>query len=198
MSAPNKIQKVTVPALLQKKRAGERITALTAYDYPIARIVDSAGIDVILVGDSVGMVVLGYENTIPVTMEEMIHHAKAVVRGTKRALPSDLPEWKHLDWNAPLWAIRHFAEDVPGDKRTTGAVFVLKPNGRQVAELTYLSTDPDAVAQAKQRWVHPETDFRPAVRKGAAGTTLITFPLRDDTLSPIEQLVLAFGLHLHR
>jgi 3-methyl-2-oxobutanoate hydroxymethyltransferase len=86
MSTVEKIQRITVPALRQKKKAGEKITALTAYDYPIAKIVDSAGIDVILVGDSVGMVVLGYENTIPVTMEEMLHHTKAVVRGAKRAL----------------------------------------------------------------------------------------------------------------
>ncbi|MGD9344948.1 MAG: 3-methyl-2-oxobutanoate hydroxymethyltransferase [Candidatus Aminicenantes bacterium] len=92
MSTTEKIQKITVPALLQKKKAGEKITALTAYDYPIAKIVDSAGIDVILVGDSLGMVVLGYENTIPVTMDEMIHHTKAVVRGTKRALiVGDMP-----------------------------------------------------------------------------------------------------------
>jgi 3-methyl-2-oxobutanoate hydroxymethyltransferase len=92
MSLSEKIPKVTVPALQKKKKAGEKITALTAYDFPIAKIVDSAGIDVILVGDSVGMVVLGYENTIPVTMEEMIHHTKAVVRGTKRALVvGDMP-----------------------------------------------------------------------------------------------------------
>ncbi len=92
MSTTEQIQKITVPGLLEKKKVGEKITALTAYDYPIAKIVDSAGIDVILVGDSVGMVVLGYENTIPVTMEEMIHHTKAVVRGTKRALVvGDMP-----------------------------------------------------------------------------------------------------------
>jgi 3-methyl-2-oxobutanoate hydroxymethyltransferase len=101
MSSEEKIKKVTVPALLRMKKAGEKIAALTAYDYPIAKIVDSAGIDVILVGDSVGMVVLGYENTIPVTMEEMIHHTKAVVRGTKRALVvGDMPYFSfHLTEN---------------------------------------------------------------------------------------------------
>lgn len=86
------IQKVTVPFLQRKKKEGEKITALTAYDFPVAKIVDQAGIDLILVGDSLGMVVLGYENTIPVTMEEMIHHTKAVSRAVKRALVvGDMP-----------------------------------------------------------------------------------------------------------
>jgi len=88
----NKITKVTIPSLQKKKSHGERIVALTAYDFPTAKILDEAGIDLILVGDSLGMVVLGYENTIPVTMEEMIHHTKAVVRGTRRALVvGDMP-----------------------------------------------------------------------------------------------------------
>ncbi|MDP2915529.1 MAG: 3-methyl-2-oxobutanoate hydroxymethyltransferase [Candidatus Aminicenantes bacterium] len=86
------LPKVTIPSLRSKKAAGEKITALTAYDYPIARILDEAGIDIILVGDSLGMVVLGYENTIPVTMDEMIHHTKPVVRAAKRALVvGDMP-----------------------------------------------------------------------------------------------------------
>ena len=67
-------------------RRGERIAVLTAYDYPSAKLVDAAGVPVILVGDSLGNVVLGYEGTIPVTMEEMIHHIAAVVRGSNRAL----------------------------------------------------------------------------------------------------------------
>ncbi len=87
-----KIQKVTIPSLRAKKAAGEKITALTAYDYPIARILDEAGIDIILVGDSLGMVVLGYENTIPVTMDDMIHHTKPVARAARRALViGDMP-----------------------------------------------------------------------------------------------------------
>ena len=85
-------RKVTVRTLQQKKRRGEPITMMTAYDYPTARWVDEAGIDVILVGDSLGMVVLGYPNTLPVTMEAMLHHAKAVARGAKRALlVGDMP-----------------------------------------------------------------------------------------------------------
>ncbi|MFH1189558.1 MAG: 3-methyl-2-oxobutanoate hydroxymethyltransferase [Candidatus Omnitrophota bacterium] len=85
-------KKVTIPDLYAMKREGRKITMLTAYDYPMARIVDEAGIDVILVGDSLGMVVLGYESTVPVTMDEMIHHAKAAKRGTKFAfLIGDMP-----------------------------------------------------------------------------------------------------------
>ncbi|GAB6076612.1 3-methyl-2-oxobutanoate hydroxymethyltransferase [Desulfurobacterium crinifex] len=77
---------VTTATFLEKKKKREKITILTAYDYLTAKIVDSAGVDAILVGDSLGMVVLGYPSTIPVTMEEMIHHTKAVVRGRKNAM----------------------------------------------------------------------------------------------------------------
>lgn len=84
--------KVTVRTLRRMKERGEKITMLTAYDYPMGRAVDEAGIDVILVGDSVGMVVLGYPTTLPVTVDEMAHHCKAVVRGVSRAmLVVDLP-----------------------------------------------------------------------------------------------------------
>ena len=78
--------KVTVPEIRRKKERGEKITMLTAYDTPTARILDECGVDVLLVGDSVGSVVAGYPNTLPVTVEEMIYHTRAVVRGTERAL----------------------------------------------------------------------------------------------------------------
>lgn len=85
-------EKVTIPGLIEKKRRGERITMLTAYDLPLARLLDQAEVDLILVGDSLGMVALGYPTTVPVTMQEMLHHAKAVRRGVERALlVGDMP-----------------------------------------------------------------------------------------------------------
>lgn len=81
-----KRKKVTTLVLRNKKASGDPISMLTAYDYPTALAIDRAGIDVILVGDSLGMVVLGYENTLPVTMQDMLHHCKAVARGARSAL----------------------------------------------------------------------------------------------------------------
>ncbi|MBI2884840.1 MAG: 3-methyl-2-oxobutanoate hydroxymethyltransferase [Candidatus Omnitrophica bacterium] len=84
--------KVTIPELLRMKRSRSKITMLTAYDYSMARAIDQAGIELILVGDSLGMVVLGYDSTTAVTMEEMLHHARAVRRGVTRSLViGDMP-----------------------------------------------------------------------------------------------------------
>jgi 3-methyl-2-oxobutanoate hydroxymethyltransferase len=93
-------QKVTAPGILARKSLSQnnsavthpRITCLTAYDYPSARLLDEAGVDVILVGDSVGMAVLGYDSTLPVTLDDILHHIRAVRRGTRRALlVADMP-----------------------------------------------------------------------------------------------------------
>jgi 3-methyl-2-oxobutanoate hydroxymethyltransferase len=84
--------RVSINKIREMKQKGEKITMLTAYDYVTAKLVDEAGVPLILVGDSLGMVVLGYESTIPVTMEVMLHHTKAVVRGAKNALVvGDMP-----------------------------------------------------------------------------------------------------------
>jgi 3-methyl-2-oxobutanoate hydroxymethyltransferase len=85
-------KKVTVPALLAMKRRGEKIAMISAYDYPMARIAGACGVDVILVGDSLGMVVLGYQTTLPVTMDEMLCHVKAVARARPPSLVvADMP-----------------------------------------------------------------------------------------------------------
>jgi len=86
------VKRVTIPDILERKQNGERITVLTAYDYTFARIIDGAGVDMILVGDSLGSIVSGYDHTLPVTMDEMVYHTRAVSRGTERALlVADMP-----------------------------------------------------------------------------------------------------------
>ena len=86
------LQKVTTKEIIEKKKRGEKIVTLTSYDYSMAKIVDESGIDLILVGDSLSMVMLGHKNTLKVTMDEMIHHTKAVSRGVSNALiVGDMP-----------------------------------------------------------------------------------------------------------
>ncbi|HAJ64555.1 MAG TPA: 3-methyl-2-oxobutanoate hydroxymethyltransferase, partial [Cyanobacteria bacterium UBA8543] len=83
---------ITIQQLIQAKKQGRPIVTLTAWDYAIAQLLDGAGVDIILVGDSLAMVTLGYPTTLPITLEEMLHHAKAVRRGVQRALVvCDLP-----------------------------------------------------------------------------------------------------------
>ncbi len=91
-SSASQLPKVTMPALAEMKRQGKPISALTAYDYATSRLVDEAGIDLILVGDSLAMVVLGHDNTLAVTVDEMLHHTRAVRRAVRRALVvADMP-----------------------------------------------------------------------------------------------------------
>jgi 3-methyl-2-oxobutanoate hydroxymethyltransferase len=111
------------------KRRGEKIVMLTAYDYSMARILDEAGVHVLLVGDSLGMVMLGYESTIPVTMEEMLHHVKAVVRGSRRAhVVADMPFMSYQI--SPEDALRNAARFL----KEGGAQSVKLEGGEEVAE----------------------------------------------------------------
>jgi len=121
-------KKVTITDLQDKKRDGKKITMLTAYDYPMARLVDDAGIDVILVGDSLGMVVLGLDSTVPVTMDMMIHHAKAARRGTQYALfIGDMPFMSYqVSKEEAVRNARRFIEEAGCDAvKLEGADYVL-------------------------------------------------------------------------
>jgi 3-methyl-2-oxobutanoate hydroxymethyltransferase len=121
--------KVTAPDLLDMKERGERITVLTAHDYPTARLLERAGIDVVLVGDSLGNVVLGFQNTLPVTMEHMIYHTKAVAAGLERALlVTDMP---YLSYQiAPEQAIENAGRLL----KEAGAEAVKIEGGEEMAE----------------------------------------------------------------
>ena len=126
-------QRVSITKLKAMKKRGERIAMLTAYDYPGARLVEEAGVPIILVGDSLAMVVLGYDTTIPVTMEEMLHHVKAVVRGTHRAhIVADMP---FMSFQAdPQEALRNAGRML----KEGGAQSVKLEGGQHVAETVRL------------------------------------------------------------
>ncbi len=122
-------RKVTIRDISEMRARGEKIPVITAYDYTMARVVDDAGVSMILVGDSLGMVVLGYDSTIPVTMEDMIHHIKAVARGAKRALVvGDLPFMSYQVDTAQ--ALRNSARLI----QEGGAQAVKLEGGERVAE----------------------------------------------------------------
>ena len=122
-------RRVSITDLKAMKKRGERIAMLTAYDYPSARLVEEAGAPIILVGDSLGMVVLGYDSTVPVTMEEMLHHVKAVVRGTRRAhVVADMPFMSYQ--TGPQDALRNAGRLL----KEGGAQSVKLEGGRHVAE----------------------------------------------------------------
>ena len=124
--------RVTIGEIKEMKQRGEKIPMLTAYDYATAKLIDEAGMPLILVGDSLGMVVLGYESTIPVTMADMLHHTKAVVRGTKRALViGDMPFMTyHASTSDALYNAGRFIQE-------GGAQAVKLEGGERVAEVVH-------------------------------------------------------------
>lgn len=109
-------KKIGIQDIKEKKIKREKITMLTAYDYPMARLVDEAGIDIILVGDSLGMVVLGYDSTLPVTMDDMIRHSQAARRGTKFALlVGDMPYKSYDNKTTAITNAKRFVKDAGCD-----------------------------------------------------------------------------------
>jgi 3-methyl-2-oxobutanoate hydroxymethyltransferase len=121
--------RVTAQELKAMKRRGEKIPMLTAYDYPTAHILDQAGVPIILVGDTLGMVVLGYDSTLPVTMEDMIHHTRAVIRGSQRA---------HVVFDMPFMSFQSGIEDALRNAgralKEAGAQSVKLEGGTHMAE----------------------------------------------------------------
>jgi 3-methyl-2-oxobutanoate hydroxymethyltransferase len=107
------MERISINEIRDMKKRGEKIVMMTAYDYPSARLVEEAGAEMILVGDTLGMVVLGYDSTVPVTMEDMIHHTKAVARGTKRALVvGDMPFMSYqLGWQDAMTNAARFMKE---------------------------------------------------------------------------------------
>ena len=129
-------RKITVASLREKKLLHEPITCLTAYDYPSARLVDEAAIDIVLVGDSLAMTILGYENTLSVTIDEMLHHTKAARRGVKHALlVADMPYGSYHV--SPDDAIRNAARFI----KEAGAEAVKIEGGEKRAELIHRIID---------------------------------------------------------
>lgn len=148
------MSRVTTATLQEMKEQGVKSTLLTAYDYPTARLLDEAGIDILLIGDSVGNTVLGYENTLPVTMEEMLHHTAAVSRGAERAMVvADMPFLSYQTtiadavWNAGLFIKESGAHAVKleGGRERADAVRAMVETGIPV--MGHLGLTPQSVNQ---------------------------------------------------
>lgn len=143
--------RLTVADIARMHTDGQRLATVTAYDYPTARIADSAGIPLVLVGDSLGQVVLGYETTVRVTLDEMLHHTRAVVRGTSRALVvGDMPFLTYPDESEALATAGRFLREggaqavkVEGGKRTARVVETLVRNG--VPVMGHIGLTPQAI-----------------------------------------------------
>ncbi len=131
MSKEVKLNKITTSVIRDMKRKGEKITMLTAYDHSMAAVLDEVGVDILLVGDSLGMVVLGYDSTLPVTMEDMLCHTKAVTRAVKRALViGDMPFMSYQI------SVEEAVRNAGRFMQEAGAHGVKLEGGREVAEVT--------------------------------------------------------------
>jgi 3-methyl-2-oxobutanoate hydroxymethyltransferase len=166
-------KKVTTRALQQKKQRGEPIIMLTAYDYPTALAMDQACIDAILVGDSLGMVVLGYENTLPVTMEDMLHHCRAVARGAHTALLiGDMPFMSYqISVTEAVRNAGRFLQEagmdavkLEGGRERAEAIHAIVSAGIPV--MGHLGLTPQSV--------HQLGGFRPQGRNNSAAQTLLS------------------------
>jgi 3-methyl-2-oxobutanoate hydroxymethyltransferase len=152
MSTSNSIKRITVPDILDMKTRGEKIVSLTAYDYIMAQLLDESGIDIILVGDSAGMVFSGYESTLPVTMEMMLYHVAAVRRGTKRALlVADMPfmsyqaGWQDAVKNAGRFLQESGAEAVKLEGGSVIAESISKLTGLGIPVMGHLGLTPQSI-----------------------------------------------------
>lgn len=152
MSKTIEQKKVTVPDIMRMKAQGEKIVSLTAYDHLMAHLLDNAGIDIILVGDSAGMVVAGYDSTIPVTMDMMIYHVAAVRRGTTRALlVADMPYlsyqtgWENAVKNAGRFLQEGGAEAVKIEGGEEIADTVQKLTGLGIPVMGHLGLTPQSI-----------------------------------------------------
>jgi 3-methyl-2-oxobutanoate hydroxymethyltransferase len=166
-----RVPRVTAQTLLEMKRGGHTITALTAYDYPTARLVDQAGIDLVLVGDSVGMAVLGYDTTLPVTMDEMLHHTRAAARGVQRALlVADMPFGSYHAFGSE--AVHNATRFI----KEAGAHAVKIEGGQRRAELVQRMTDAEISVVAHigltPQSVHRMSGYRVQGRSNEAIDTL--------------------------
>lgn len=151
-AGPESAGKITTATIHEKKHRHEPITCLTAYDYSTARLVDEAGIDMVLVGDSLAMVVLGYENTIPVTVDEMLHHTRAVRRAVKRALLiADMPygSYQADEKDAVFHAMRFLkeagAEAVKIEGGVRRAELVRRLIGAEIPVMGHIGLTPQSV-----------------------------------------------------
>ena len=164
--------RVTTVTLREMKDRGEKISMLTAYDYPIARLLDEVGVEVILVGDSLAMVGLGYETTLPVTMDEMLHHVRAVSRGVKRAL---------VVADMPFGSFQVSAEEGVRNAgrflKEAGAHAVKLEGGREVKDLTHRLTGIGIPVMGHlgltPQMVHQFGGFKVQARTAAAAERLV-------------------------